>query len=47
MMEKAVRGRPALQKHFVQNHHNPFSVSRKLWECARVLASLSITDARQ
>ena len=39
---KAMRRRIALLKHFVQNYENLSSVLRKLWECARVLASLFI-----
>jgi hypothetical protein len=35
-----MRGHIALQKHCVRNHINLKSLSRKLWECARVLASL-------
>jgi hypothetical protein len=36
-----MRGRIALQKHFVQNYTEyDRSVLRKLWECPRVLASL-------
>jgi hypothetical protein len=37
---KAMRGRIALQKHFVRTIRDGCSLSRKLWECARVLASL-------
>src|SRR4029077_2773409 len=37
-----MRGRIALQKHFVQNSQELRRVSHKLWECVRVLASLSV-----
>ena len=37
---KAMRGRIALQKHFVRNPMEaPFTVSRQLSECVRVLAA--------
>ena len=38
---KAMRGRIALQEHCVRNRVERLSYLRELWECARVLASLS------
>ena len=44
---KAMRGRIALQKHFVRNVSADVStVSPQLWECARVLASLLFSNMR-
>src|SRR5439155_18212056 len=44
---KAMRGRIALQKHFVRNVSADIStISRQLWECARVLASLLFSSMR-
>src|SRR4030095_4826355 len=38
---KAMRGRIALQKHYVRNSEEPLPMfSRQLWECVRVLAPL-------
>ena len=36
---KAMRGRIALQKHFVRNYSSRRFSFAKLWECARVLTS--------
>jgi hypothetical protein len=42
-----MRGRIALEKDFVQNVSADIStVSRQLWECARVLASLLFSNMR-
>jgi hypothetical protein len=41
--KKAMRGRIALQKHFVRNSEKALAMfSRQLWECARILAPLSL-----